>query len=56
MSRCKKELNAEDNEKCDRVKLLLDWALDDFKPSGPEPFETIKGLFIGIFVTDHFCL
>ncbi|XP_046861377.1 DNA (cytosine-5)-methyltransferase 3A-like isoform X2 [Xenia sp. Carnegie-2017] len=42
VSRCKKELNAEDNEKCDRVKLLLDWALDDFKPSGPEPFETIK--------------
>lgn len=27
----------------DRAKLLLDWALDDFKPGGPEAFETIKG-------------
>ena len=29
----------------DRAKLLLDWALDDFKPGGPEAFETIKGQF-----------
>lgn len=29
----------------DRAKLLLDWALDDFKPEGPEAFETIKGQF-----------
>ena len=29
----------------DRAKLLLDWALDDFKPEGPEAFETSKGGF-----------
>ena len=32
----------------DRAKLLLDWALDDFKPEGPEAFETIKGGFASV--------
>lgn len=27
----------------ERAKLLLNWALGDFKPEGPGSFETIKG-------------
>ena len=37
--------NTEDSDKPsrdDRAKVLLDWALDDFKPGGPEAFETLK--------------
>ena len=35
----------------DRAKLLLDWALDDFKPGGPEAFETIKGRYSHVLIT-----
>ena len=49
VSRCNKEFtidSKEENEKPnkeERAKLLIDWALKDFQPTGPEGFEVIKG-------------
>ena len=37
------EANEKNNNKDERAKRLTDWALDGFKPSGPEAFEVIKG-------------
>ena len=49
-SRSEKLFKSKDNDKPnkdDRAKLLLDWALDDFKPGGPQVFETdVQSLYL----------
>ena len=59
MFRCQKEFTSDTSEgtenptKDERAKLLITWALENFQPSGPEPFEVIKGYIPKLF---SFCV